>query len=152
MTLKKIIILIFLLVLVVIVINFANRLLFVEEPVNEIGLSSSALAMGGNPNIDDLKTKLKVVSDEYLAKNIDSFVEIKDEAYQLSLEYKLTPKIKQLGFCSSFYYYCWNIFLPYLLETKSGKKYIIIVQLSDGKNYNHDINNFYVIRSKIIEY
>ena len=71
-----------------------------------------------------------------------------DQKYDLTLDYSKTSRIRSLGYRSSFYYYCWDIYLPYSLKPNSGAIATVIVQLTDSIPGNrHDPQRFRVIRA-----
>ena len=123
-----------------------------DGPVNDLGLSKSDLEMGEDPNVEDLRTRTKTVADAYLVRRQADLTQVCGGRYELYLDYSLVPKLRSLGYRSSFYYYCWDIYLPYLLKSKSGKTYLVVVQISDGKRPNtHDPDKFWVVRSMVID-
>ena len=123
-----------------------------ERPANELGLTRQDMAMGQLPNIEALRESTEAVSDPYVAALRPQLNQLCGDILTYKIDYSLTPKIRSLGYRSSFYYYCWNILLPYSVETESREKYILVVQLSDAvQGRKHDPDKFKVIRSTLID-
>lgn len=119
---------------------------------NDLGLSKFDIAIGGLPNVNKIRLKSETVADEFLKQHHNDLKDVCLGSYNLSVSYSLSQKIRSLGYRSSFYYYCWNIYLPYLLESQTGKQYIIVAQCSDSKKGNtHDPEKFHVVRVIIID-
>jgi hypothetical protein len=118
----------------------------------DLGLTRIDMAIGEIEDAELIRTNTKVVADTYLAQHNEDFVRIFGSPYRLSVNYGLTPKVRSLGYRSSFYYFCWDIYLPYSLRTDSGEDFLVLVQLSDRMPGNkHDISNFRVIRAYVID-
>ena len=121
-------------------------------PANDLGLTRANLAMGGHPDVEALQASTKTVADAYLAQRHAELARTCGGQYQLAVNYTLTPKVRTLGYRSSFYYFCWDIYLPFSLKTGSGEDYLVLVQLSDRTPGNkHDIKNFRVLRAFVID-
>ncbi|MDF7802046.1 hypothetical protein P4C99_21420 [Pontiellaceae bacterium B1224] len=126
--------------------------IFDSSRTNDLGLTRSALRMGNNPDIEILRVKLEAVANAYLAQCESKLIEACGDIDELIIDYSLSTKVRSLGYRSSFYYFCWDIHLPYSLKTKSGDTYIIVVQLSDRIEGNkHNTDKFHVLRSFIID-
>lgn len=129
------------------VFGIVAYLLWTRGASNDLGLTRSDLAMGGFPDVRALRAKTKAVADDYLAKHASELKEFCGGPYVLTADYSLTPKIRALGYRSSFYYYCWDIYLPYSLQPNLPGATTVIVQLSDGtKGNSHDPDKFRVLR------
>jgi hypothetical protein len=85
---------------------------FLSGPANDIGLTQSDLAMGGHPDVEALRASIKTVADEYLAQHHANLARTCGGPYHHTVNYTLTPKVRTLGYRSSFYYFCWDIYLP----------------------------------------
>lgn len=108
--------------------------------------------MGGHPDVELLRSNTKTVADAYLAQRHADLAKNCGGAYHMAVDYTLSPRVRKLGYRSSFYYFCWDIYLPYLLKTDSGKDYVVLVQLSDrAKGNKHDPNDFRVLRVFLID-
>ena len=119
---------------------------------NDLGLTKSSLAMGGNPDVEALRANTKTVADAYLAQRKGDLTQACGGPYQIAVNYTLSSKARDLGYRSSFYYFCWDIYLPYSLRTDSGEDFLVLVQLSDRTPGNkHDISNFRVLRAYVID-
>jgi len=119
---------------------------------NGLGLSRSDLTMGGHPDVEALRASTKTVADAYLAQRQADLERTCGGPYQLAVNYTLSPRARTLGYRSSFYYFCWDIYLPYSLKTDSEKDYLILIQLSDRTPDNkHDISKFRVLRAYVID-
>src|SRR5438067_313972 len=92
---------------------------------NDLGLSRFDLAIGEAANVETLRVKTKAVADVYLAKHEAELKEICGGTYELTADASLTPKIRSFGYRSSFYYYCWDIYLPYSMKPNSNSAYIV---------------------------
>jgi hypothetical protein len=123
-----------------------------EAPDNDLGVSRADLAMGGLPDVEALRANTKVVADAYLAQREPELKGLCGGPYELTVDYTLSSKLRSLGYRSSFYYYCWNIYLPYSMASQSGSTYTVVVQLSDATaRHTHSINKFRVIRVMVID-
>lgn len=121
-------------------------------PINDLGLYRSDMAAGGASDIEALRTTTKTIADSYLEHHQASLTEICGGPFVISVAYALTPTVHALGYHSSFYYFCWDIYLPYTLVTESGNRFIVIVQLSDSTEGNkHDPTKFRVLRSMVVD-
>lgn len=121
-------------------------------PANDLGLSRFDLAIGGPVDVETLRTKAKAVADAYLAKHEAELKDICGGTYELKSDTSLTHSIRSLGYRSCFYYYCWNIYLPYSMQPNSRSAYTIAVQLSDATRGNtHDSDKFRVLRAMVID-
>jgi hypothetical protein len=119
---------------------------------NDLGLTAMDLAIGAPADVQVLRTKTKTVADAHLTHHRIDLTEACGGSYEFASDYSLTPKVRSLGYRSSFYYYCWDIYLPYSVTTEHGRKYMVIVQLSDAVEGNkHDPNKFRVLRMMVID-
>jgi hypothetical protein len=119
---------------------------------NDLGLTAMDLAVGAPADMRVLRTQTKTVADAHLAQHRIDLMEACGRSYKLNLDYSLSSKIRSLGYQSSFYYYCWDIYLPYSVTTEQGRKYIVVVQLSDSiTGHKHDPNQFRVLRMMAID-
>lgn len=119
---------------------------------NDLGLTAIDLAMGAPADIQGLRTRTKTVADAHLAQHQAELTAACGGPYELRVDYSLSSRIRSLGYRSSFYYYCWDIYLPYSLTTEHGRQYIVIVQLSDAvKGNKHDPEKFRVLRMMVID-
>lgn len=119
--------------------------------VNDLGLTGFDLRNGGNPDVDELRQNSKAAADAYLARRDSVFKTICDGGYTLSVSYDLTPRLRSLGYQSSFYYTSWNIYLPYSLKSSTGEMHVVLVQTSDGiPVHKHDPAKFHVIRAAVL--
>ena len=121
-------------------------------PANDLGLTRSDLALGGHPDVAALRGRTKTVADACLARHHADLERACGGPYHLAVNYSLSRKARTLGYRSSFYYFCWDIYRPYLLKTDSGEDYFVLVQLTDRTEGNkHDPNNFRVLRALLID-
>ncbi len=115
---------------------------------NDLGLTGFDVLMGGRSELEELRTNTKVAADFFLAQHKTLLVGESDKKSELALDYSQTSKIRSLGYRSSFYYYCWDVYLPYSLRMNSRDMGTVIVQLSDATpNHHHDPKKFCVIRA-----
>jgi hypothetical protein len=118
---------------------------------NELGLSRFDLRIGDHPDMDLLRIKTTSAANTYLALNTEILSDTIGEPYEIKVDFSSAPHIRALGFRSSFYYFCWDIYLPYTLKTKSGDTYTVAVQLSDRITGNtHDTDQFHALRAIVI--
>lgn len=113
---------------------------------NDLGLTGFDLFMGGHPKTQTLRANTLAVANSFLQNHTNLYGS--DNAYQPVIDYSKSSKIRALGYRSSFYYYCWDIYLPYSLRAPSGETGTVIVQLSDATQGNgHDPERFRVVRA-----
>lgn len=126
--------------------------LFLTSSVNDLGLTRSDLALGGEPDVEMLRERTKRVADAWLEQHRVELATACGGPYEIAVDYSLSRKTGSLGYRSSFYYYCWDIYLPYSLRTQSDKAFTVIVQMSDGVDqYQHAPDKFHVLRSMVID-
>jgi hypothetical protein len=119
---------------------------------NELGLAEFDVLLGGHSEMEALRTNTKSAADAFLTQHKTQIAGEADKQYELALDYSKASKIRALGYRSSFYYYCWDIYLPYSLRTDSREIGTVIVQLSDAIPGNrHDPQNFRVIRTMLLD-
>jgi len=125
-----------------------------RDSFNDLGLSRSDLKYGKLQDVVVLKEKTKKIADAYLAGNEAKLKKICGEPFEPAVDYSLTPKMRKLGYRSSFYYYCWDIYLPYSTKAGSHGAYTILIQLSDKARElpdQHDLDRFRVLRTFVID-
>lgn len=149
---RKKIVLAFVAGIAVVVIGILAYFLWSAGSANDLGLTTMDLAMGAPADVQSLRSKTKSVADAHLAKHQSDLTEACGGPFESSVDYSLSSKIRSLGYRSSFYYYCWDIYLPYSVTTENGSKYIVIVQLSDAVEGNaHDPDKFRVLRMMVVD-
>jgi hypothetical protein len=119
---------------------------------NDLGLTGFDVLLGGRPEPEALRTNTKAAADLFLAQHKTQLMGESDKNYELALDYSKSSKIRSLGYRSSFYYYCWDVYLPYSLRTDASDNGIVIVQLSDAiPDHRHDPQTFHVIRAMLLD-
>ena len=119
---------------------------------NELGLSRAYLYMGGNPDVESLKAATTAAADGFLSQCSTELAKICDGPANAAVDYSLGSRIAALGYRSSYYYHCFDIYLPYSMRSGSGKEFIIVFQLSDATQGNgHNPGKFRVIRAMVID-
>jgi hypothetical protein len=120
---------------------------------NDLGLTEFDLIVGGHPLVDALRASARAAADSFLATRKNELADPSDGAYELAVDYSKSSEIRSLGYRSSFYFYCWDIYLPYSLRTQSGKTATVVVHLSDGtQGHNHDPQKFRVIDVTLLDH
>lgn len=110
---------------------------------NDLGLTGFDILMAGCSDVEELRTNTKAVADAFLAQPKANLIGDFNGKYELALDYSKSAKIRSLGFRSSFYYYCWVVYLPYSLRANSHDVGTVVVKLSDGiPDYRHDPKKF----------
>jgi hypothetical protein len=118
---------------------------------NDLGLTAMDMTMGAPADFQSLCSKTKAAADAHLAEHQAALTEACGSPVTVTLDYSLSSRIRSLGYRSSFYYYCWDIYLPYSVTTEHGKKYIVVVQLSDAvKGNEHNPDKFTVLRMMLV--
>lgn len=119
---------------------------------NDLGLSGFDVLLGGGPELEALRTNSKAAAEVFLTQHETELIGESDKKYELELDYSKSSKIRSLGYRSSFYYYCWDVYLPYSLRTGASENGIVIVQLSDATaGHNHNPQTFHVIRAMLLD-
>jgi len=119
---------------------------------NDLGLTGFDVLLGGRPELKELRTNTKAAADAFIAQHKAQLTGESDKKYELALDYSKSSKIRSLGYRSSFYYYCWDVYLPYSLRTETSDKQILIVQLSDAiPDHRHNPKTFHVIRAMLLD-
>ncbi|EDY18563.1 hypothetical protein CfE428DRAFT_3948 [Chthoniobacter flavus Ellin428] len=138
--------------LAAVALGIAAYALQTRGAAHDLGLTNSDLAAGSYPDVEALRAKTKAVADAYLAQRETELKELCGGPFQLAFDDSLSPKASALGYRSSFYYYCWDIYLPYSLQPNSGSPYTLLVQLSDGtEGHQHDPGKSRVLRAIVID-
>ena len=122
-----------------------------ERPMDQLGLTA---ADRRNDSVDSevLRKKAEAVADDYLLTQAEELKEFSGGPYTLAVDYSLVPLIAGQGYRSCFYYFCWDLKLPYRLKTQGGDSHILVVQVSDRTPGNqHDIEKFRVLRMFTID-
>jgi|SRR6267154_3914314 len=119
---------------------------------NDLGLTAFDLAMGGHPKLDVLRRNAKAAADSFLAQRKADLAGSSGEKDELVLDYSKSSKIRSFGYQSSFYYYCWDIYLPYSIRPQSSSTVTVLVHLSDATpGYQHDAEKFHVIQVMLLD-
>ena len=119
---------------------------------NDLGLTGFDWVIGGRPKMDTLRANTKAIADSFLTLHKIELFDSSGNEYDLVVDYSKSSKIRSLGYRSSFYYYCWDIHLPYSTRTHSGKNDTVVVHLSDGSRDNqHDSKQFRVIGIRLLD-
>lgn len=119
---------------------------------NDLGLTGFDALMGGRPEMETLRTNSEAAAAVFLTQHKKQMIGESYKKYELVLDYSKSAKIRSLGYRSSFYYYCWDIYLPYSLRTDAGDNGVVIVQLSDSiPDHRHDPQTFHVIRAMLLD-
>lgn len=109
---------------------------------NELGLTGFDAMLGGFPNMALLRSNIRAAADSFLAQHKNELI-TRSKQIELTVDYS---KVRQLGYRSSFYYYCWDIYLPYSVLTRPGETVTVVVHLSDAVHGNkHDPQKFHVL-------
>lgn len=123
-----------------------------EKVPNELGLSRSDLKIGGPVNLDDLRSQAEAAAEKYLSEKRSEISGICGGGFTASPDYSLTSSLRKMGYRSSFYYHCWDIYLPFRLRTDSGSPFLAIVQVSDKKDRKDaGFGKFEVLRCIILD-
>jgi hypothetical protein len=132
-------------VILVIVLVVIIGIIYLFSP-NELGLTGFDLFIGRHPKPQTLRANILAVADSFF-KNHTNLYGLGNE-HQPVIDYSKSSKIRALGYRSSFYYYCWNIYLPYSFPAQSGEAGTVIIQLSDAtQGQGHNLQKFRVIRA-----
>lgn len=119
---------------------------------NELGLSNSDLAHGGPIETQILLERTTKSAETYFTNVADQLRNFADDEYSLKLNLSKVGELRSIGYRSSFYYFCWDIFLPFEFKSKKGDLYLLVAQLSDRTPGNkHDIDQFKVLRIFILD-
>lgn len=111
---------------------------------NDLGLTGFDLATGDRPEMDVLRANIKMAADAFLARRKPDLARFSG-TNEFVVDYSKSSKVRSLGYRSSFYYYCWDIYLPYSIRTQSNTAATVLVQLSDAVgDHQHDIAKFHV--------
>jgi hypothetical protein len=119
---------------------------------NDLGLTEFDLAMGGHPKLDVLRTNIKAAADSFLTQRKSDLAGSSGGQDEFAVDYSKSSKIRSLGYRSSFYYYCWDIYLPYSIRPQSSTTVTLLVHLSDATQGNqHDAEKFHVIQVMLLD-
>jgi hypothetical protein len=138
-------------VVAVIVCSFAGTMgLFYLLGRNNLGLTRFDAMIGGFPNIATLRANAEAAADSFLAQHRDE-LGVKSRSDPLTVEYAMVEKVRRFGYKSSFYYYGWDIYLPYSLRPPSGKPTTVVAHVSDAVHGNsHNPQKFRVIDARLL--
>ena len=119
---------------------------------NDLGLTRFDAVMGGRPKMGVLRANARVAADSFLAQHRSELADPPDGPNELGVDFSKSSKVRALGYRSSFYYYCWDIYLPYTLQAQSGKTLTVVVHLSDGApGHRHDPQKFRVLDVRLLD-
>jgi hypothetical protein len=119
---------------------------------NDLGLTGLDVVLGGRPDVKALRANTKVAAEAFLNQRKADLIGEAGKKHELALDYSKSSEIRALGYRSSFYYHCWDIYLPYSLRTNSGAIATVIVQLTDSvPGHRHDPQKFRVIRAMSLD-
>ncbi|SPE53336.1 conserved exported hypothetical protein [Verrucomicrobia bacterium] len=119
---------------------------------NDLGLTGFDMVMGGRPKMAALHANIRAAADSFLAQHKSELAVPSDEAYELAVDYSKSSRVRAQGYRSSFYYYCWDVYLPYSLRTRSGKTATVLVHLSDAvQGHGHDPQKFRVLDVRLLD-
>jgi hypothetical protein len=105
---------------------------------NDLGLSGFDVLIGGRSEVEILRTNTKAAADLFLTQHKTQLMGESGNSFAGALDYSKSSKIRSLGYRSSFYFYCWDIYLPYSLRTGATNNGMVVVQLSDAlPNHTH---------------
>src|SRR4051812_32523278 len=96
---------------------------------NDLGLTGFDAVVGGHPKMDVLRANTRMAAEVFLAQHKNDLADPSDGVIDLAVDYSKSSKIRALGYRSSFYYHCWDVYLPYSLRTQSGKTTTVLVHL-----------------------
>lgn len=120
---------------------------------NDLGLTGFDVVMGGRPKMAALHANTRAAADSFLAQHKSELAAASDGPYELAVDFSKSSRVRALGYRSSFYYYCWDVYLPYTLQTQSGKNATVVVHLSDGvQGYGHDPQKFRVLDARLLDH
>ena len=88
---------------------------------NDLGLTTFDMLIGERPELGMLRTNTQAAADAFLTSHKNELTSPLRGSFNLAVDFSKTSKISSLGYRSSFYYYCWNIYRPYSLRTVSGE-------------------------------
>ncbi len=115
------------------------------------GLTAADKRLGGPVDIELLRKSAEAAADAHISGQSDALKKFSGGPYTVAIDYSQIPLLRSHGYTSSFYYFCWDLSLPYRLIT-NDRLYTLVVQVTDRSPGNkHDINKFHVIRMKIID-
>jgi hypothetical protein len=138
--------------IVTLIIGFAIvsiTLIALLVPIGPLGLSQGYRIIGGRPDMGVLLANAKAAADSFLTRHK---TEIGGGSFQLAADRRHRAIAMSLGYRSSFYYYCWDIYLPYSSKTSAGDELVILVHLSDATPGNgHDIAKFHVDGTVVLD-
>jgi hypothetical protein len=119
---------------------------------NNLGLTGFDTLVGRRLEMGTIRANTKAAADSFLSRHETDLVDENDRNSELVLDYSKSSQIRSLGYRSSFYYYCWDIYLPYSLRTNSVDIGTVIVQLSDAvEGHHHDPTQFHVIHVMLVD-
>jgi hypothetical protein len=119
----------------------------------ELGLRPADISLGGTKEIAPLHAKAKKVADAFLGHHAAELQQLcGGTPYTLAVDYSLASTIQQFGYQSSYYYYCWDIHLPYALQPLSGAPHIVVVKMTDSIQGNkRDLAQLRVLQADILD-
>lgn len=119
---------------------------------NDLGLAGVHVLTSRRLEMKTLRTNTKTIADAFLTRRKAALMSEFNGEIDLAADYSKSSMIRSLGYRSSFYYYCWDIYLPYSIKSNSSKSGTVVVQLTDGvAGYGHDPKKFQVIRAILLD-
>jgi len=122
------------------------------DSTDVLGLTTADKRLAEPVDTEILRKNAETAADAYLSTQVDALKEFSKGPYTLAIDYSHVARLRILGYRSSFYYFCWDLYLPYRFHTDSKGTYTLVVQVTDRTPGNkHDINKFRVLRITIID-
>ena len=119
---------------------------------NNLGLTGFDLLIGRQLEMETIRANAKAAADSFLSRHKTDLIGENYANSELALDYSKSSQIRSLGYRSCFYYYCWDIYLPYSLRTNSVDIETVIVQLLDDfGDHQHDPTHVHVIRAMLVD-
>lgn len=122
------------------------------DATDALGLTTADKRLAEPVDTEILRKNAEAAADAYLSTQIDALKELSKGSYTLTIDYSHVPRLRTLGYRSSYYYFCWDLYLPYRFHTDSKGAYTLVAQVTDRIPGNtHDINKFRVLRITVID-
>jgi len=110
------------------------------------------LDRGGPIEIELLKANTERATEKHFLKIADQLKAFCAGSYKLKADYSKVDVLHAMGYKSSFYYFCWDIYLSFDLKTEKGDVFLLVAQLSDQTPGNkHNVSRFHVLRVYIFD-
>jgi hypothetical protein len=131
---------------------FVSWFLQARNTADGLGFAPNDIVIGRDTDLKLLRARTKTVADTWLTDHPYSLRPFLTKPDQVAVDYARASWIRSLGCYPSFYYYCWEIYLPCRDPAAPPGDAILLLHLNDSSaRHFHDIEKFRVISASVLD-